>query len=170
LTSTCVRGIWLKDDLLSDLCPHFEALDIDHIDLKTSVMEEWRKRNSIRNKRLEAMRKAREDYEKELAEKLLEEQEAKLLKKTGKTQTKSQEKDKKAKPKQKKVKSDEKETKKPLKSKVKFQGSSIPPVVDEALYIDVDDEYLKYEKDLIESERESFSPKNLELEENEVIG
>lgn len=144
ISSLIVRGLWFKQDFLSDFCSSFNStFDMKHIDLKTSVMNEWVVKKSMTEKHLISMKKARDDFDEKMKVKRQEEEKKK---KSGKSS--------------KEVK------KKP--SKVKFKEESEPPVVDEATYIDVDDEFLQYEENLIETERETFSPESLDLFNNEV--
>jgi hypothetical protein len=155
LKEKVVRGMWWKNDFFSDLCPLFQPPKLEFVDLRSSVQTEWLIRKSMTEKHLKAMRKAREAYEQQEAEKL-QEQKVKL---TGKKEVQPKKKEDKKK----------KEVKKSPKSKVKFaEASSIPPIVDEATYIDVEDEYVEFEKFLREDELGIFSPANLGLKEFEV--
>lgn len=145
LNSTVVRGLWLKQDFFSDFCSSFNPpFDAKYIDFKTAVMNEWIVKKSMTEKHLTTMKKAREDFEEKIEKKRQEEESKKKKSKKSNIEVK----------------------KKP--SKVKFKEEPEPPIVDEATYIDVDDEFIRYEENLIEEERESCSPESLQLLENEV--
>lgn len=158
LSSNIVRGMWLKEDLLSDFASNFDPLKIDVIDLKSSVVQEWTKRKEIREKHLQSMIKAREAYENELLQAQLDAGKSKGTKSQSKKDAKSEKKPKA-----------EKKTPKTPKSKVKFEKTPIPPIVEESTYIDVEAEYLHYENSLIETMRQSFAPESLELGKDEVF-
>lgn len=151
LSSKVVRGLWWKNDFFSDFCTYFEPPELIYSDLKMAVQSEWMIRRSMTEKHLSDMRKAREAYEEELIRKQKEEEEklksSKKAKNSGKKETKS---------------------KKSSKRKVKFVEKVIPPIVDEATYVDVEDEYVEHENAWIENERYTFAPENLDLADYEV--
>jgi hypothetical protein len=145
LSSTVVRGLWFKYDFYSDFCPSFNPpCKMKYIDLKTAVKNEWMIRKSISENHIVAMKKAREVFEEEMEEKLKEEEKNKKSKKSETTE------------------------KKKKKTKVQFKEEPEPPIVDAATYVDIDDEYVEFEDNLFEKERESFSPDSLGLLKNEV--
>lgn len=154
LSSTAVCGLWFKHDIFSDFCASFNPpCQMEYIDLKTAVTNEWVVRMAMTDKRLRSMKKAREAYEDKMEEKQKENE------KSNKTT--------KAKSPAKKTE-DKKKTVKNKSSRVQFKEELEPPVVDESTYIDIEDEYLQYEAHLIEKKRESFSPDSLGLPKNEV--
>lgn len=145
LSSTIVRGLWFKYDFFSDYCSSFNLpCEVKHIDLKAAVINEWMVKKSMTDKHIKAMKRAREEFEEKMEEKLKEEG------------TKKKKSDKSA------------NEKKNKPSKVKFKEEPEPPVVDEATYVNVDEEFLSHEENLFEEEREAFSPDSLGLSKNEV--
>jgi cancer susceptibility candidate protein 1 len=150
LETTIVRGLWFKRDFFSDTCPSFYALGDKKFErLLPVVQEEVKVRKQMQANHMEQMRAAREEYEMKLLEiqRLKEEEEAA---KKSKSKSKVQQKPEPAKKKKKK----------------KNIGNVVfdePPIVDDATYVDVDEEYCVYEKMKIDEEREKLSPKKYNL-------
>lgn len=142
--SSVVRGLWIKHDFYTDSCPSFNPKsEMKFIDLNSAVGLEMSVKKAMTEKHLKEMKKARDAYDAIMEEKRIEEEKMKKFKGP--------------KPKVEKK-----------ASKVKFVEEIEPPVVDETTYVDVDEEYLRFEDAQLEDERESLSPENLGLTEHEV--
>lgn len=144
LSGSAVRGLWFRHDFYSDYCPSFHPpREMNFIHLNTAVEMEMSVKKMMTNKHLKEMKKVRDAYDEMMEEKLKEEEK---MKKSKGPKPKSAEK----------------------VSKAKFVEEIEPPIVDEMTYVDIDKEYLVYEADQVEKDRESFLPENLGLFEHEV--
>lgn len=145
LNSASIRGIWCKQDFLSDCCPTFNApQETVFENLKSSLAYEQDKRKIMTEKHLAEMRAARAIWD----EKMDKQKQADGKNKGAK---KKPEAPKKPDPKAKKSKTDVE-----------------PPAVDEATYIDVEAEYCAFELEEFYEERKNLLPENLGLKSNEV--
>lgn len=120
------------------------------LDLNAAVNIESSVRTEMTETRLAEMRNAREIYDQKMEAKRKEE-----------------EKNKKGKPREiVKVKSKPKLN--ATSSSVTLKSQLEPPIVDEATYIDIEEEYLAYEAAELEEEHKAFLPENLGLTQYEV--
>lgn len=146
LSTSGVRGLWFKHDLLSDYCPSYHPLNEMHYDnLSASIASEWTERRAITEKNLDRMRLEREQYEEKM-EKLRLKEEADL---------------------KNKKKPEEKKSGK-SKKQPKREETPEPPIVDETTYVDVEEEFVAYEDAEAEREQKKSSPDALQLTEHEV--
>lgn len=144
--SSAIRGLWFKYDFFSDFCPSFKPQnEMKFLDLNEAVNIEWSVRKSMRDIHLEEMRKVREVYDQKMEEKRQEEEKSRRKNK-GKVIKNILEKP----------------------SKIIVNVELEPPMVDEATYVDVEQEYLAYEDTQLNKERDSFLPENLGLTQHEV--
>lgn len=144
LKSSVVRGMWFKHDFFSDFCPSFKPIS----EMKFETLEESNNierlvRKEIILNRLEEMRKARQAYETRM-EVLAAAEEMLKITKTSK----------------------DKKTLTP--SKVRIKEEEEPPIVDDATFVDIEDDYVAYETEQLEIERENWLPENLGLDDGEV--
>ena len=143
--SSTIRGLWFKHDFFSDFCPSFKSpYEMKFLDFNAAVNIEWAVKKSMTDIHLIEMRKVREIYNQKMEEKRKEEEKKSKDKKKPATQIKEK------------------------TSKVSLKLEIEPPVVDEATYIDVNEEYLVYENEQFDRERERFLTVNLDLDQHEV--
>lgn len=151
--SIFIRGIWLRNDMLSDRCPSYliqKPIYLNVCDLKSAVEIEMKVRQTMIENRLEEMKKTRAEYEEVIRKQQEMEEENKKSSKSNRTTV---------------VKADKKVKKRNNKSENTFNE---PPVVDDTTYIDVEDEYLIYEDAFVVKQIAFNSPQNLQLSQDEL--
>lgn len=121
------------------------------LDLNAAVNIESSVRTEMTETRLAEMRNARVIYDQKMEAKRKEEEE----------------KNKRGKPREI-VKMKSKPKLKASSSNVTLKSELEPPIVDEATYIDIEEEYLAYEAAGLEEEQRAFLPENLGLTQHEV--
>lgn len=142
--TTAVRILWIKRDFFSDLCPSFmpPGFEMNFESFDEAIEKEKEMRKFLWDKQIATMRKEREAYD-ALMEKKREQEEAEANKKSKKP---------------------EGSDKKKPRQRVIIE----PPKVDEATYVDVEEEYLKYENQKVEEQMQKISPESLYLDDYDL--
>lgn len=170
LSATVVRGIWFKQDILSDFCPTFNPLhEMQFETLDETLIKEWNVRKSMTDKHLEEMKKKREAYEEKMEQARKDEEENKK-KKTSKAAKGSKAAEGSKAAKDSKVAKNVKASKgsKALKTAKKSEVEIEPPIVDESTYVDVADEYEAFEDSQTSEELKRLSPEMFGMSEHDV--